>query len=119
MTPISFDLVDRVKSDGDNCRQLISTSPMIEPEIPSYNYPLRKSYTLNCPCLFSQQLIKKNQLLSRRLSMYGGKENSMMSNVEAGYKVDEPVYLLVLTKENEWIVERNFKIRESKKQKGK
>ena len=27
--------------------------------------------------------------------MYGGKENSMMSNVEAGYKVDEPVVELV------------------------
>ena len=50
--------------------------------------------------------------------MYGGKENSMLSNVEAGYKVDEPVYLLVLTNENEWIVEHNFRIRESKKQKG-
>ena len=50
--------------------------------------------------------------------MFGGKEHSMLSNIEAGYKVDEPVYLLVLTKENEWVVERNIKIRESKKQKG-
>ena len=76
VTPISFDLVDRVKSDGDNCRQLISTSPIIEPGIPSYNFPLKKSYTVNCPCLFSQQLLKKNQLQMRRMSTFMGKDTS-------------------------------------------
>lgn len=86
MTPVSLDLVNRVKSDGDNCRQLISTSPIMEPEIPAYNYPLRKPYTLNCPCLFSQQLLKKNQLANRRMSVFGNKENSMLLNIEAGYK---------------------------------
>ena len=58
----------------------------MEPEIPAYNYPLRKPYTLNCPCLFSQQLLKKNQLANRRMSVFGNKENSMLLNIEAGYK---------------------------------
>ena len=119
VTPIPFDLVDRVKSDGDNCRQLISTSPIMEPGIPSYNFPLKKSYTVNCPCLFSQQLLKKNQLQMRRMSTFMGKDTSqLLQNVEAGYKIDEPVYLVMLNNDNEWVVEKNIKLRESKKQQG-
>ena len=119
VTPIPFDLVDRVKSDGDNCRQLISTSPIMEPGIPSYNFPLKKSYTVNCPCLFSQQLLKKNQLQMRRMSTFMGKDTSqLLQNVEAGYKIDEPVYLVLLNNDNEWVVEKNIKLRESKKQQG-
>ena len=33
-------------------------------------------------------------------------------------KVDEPVYLLIQNRDNEWIVEKEIKLRESKKQKG-
>jgi len=52
------------------------------------------------------------------MSVFGNKENSMLLNIEAGYKVDEPVYLLIQNRDNEWIVEKEIKLRESKKQKG-
>ena len=48
-----------------------------------------------------------------------GKDTSaLLQNVEAGYKIDEPIYLVVLGQDNEWTVEKNIKLRESKKQQG-
>ena len=55
----------------------------------------------------------------RRMSTFMGKDTTqMLQNVEAGYKIDEPVYLIVLNSDNEWIIEKNIKLRESKKQQG-
>ena len=55
------------------------------------NFHRKKPYTMNCPCLFSQQLLKKNQisaLTGRRLSTFNGKDGAalLMQNIEAGYK---------------------------------
>ena len=41
-----------------------------------------------------------------------------LPQLDASIKVDEPVHLLLLTREGRWVVNKDIRIRESKRQRG-
>ena len=117
--PISADLIHRTKYEGNLCRMLVGTSSIICPEIPKYNFPLRKSYVLNCNCPFSDQLAKYQSGGSgfhsqavRRQSVAPTSQNQLDP------RLDEPVRLLIQEMDGSWSVNHDVKLRESKRQRG-
>jgi len=118
--PVSADLIHRTKYEGNLCRMLVGTSSIICPEIPKYNFPLRKSYVLNCNCPFSDQLAKYqsggsgfHSQATRRQSLAPATAQNVLD-----LKLDEPVRLLIQEMDGSWSVNHEIRLRESKRQRG-
>jgi len=99
---------------------LVGTSSIICPEIPKYNFPLRKSYVLNCNCPFSDQLAKYqsggsgfHSQATRRQSLAPTTAQNVLD-----LKLDEPVRLLIQEMDGSWSVNHEIRLRESKRQRG-